>query len=301
MQNSGKNKKMIITNLIDGLGNQMFQYAKGRAVSIAHNTSLKLDISAFSNYGLHQGFELDRIFNLKIEIASKEDLHNVLGWQSSGYIRKIMHRPCMKMFRSKKLFYEQDLSHDLLINNIPNNCYLSGYWQSEKNFLEIFSHIGKDFTFKLPMGKKNIQLAKRISEVNAVSIHVRRGDYVKDPATAAIHGICSLEYYQNAIKYITANIEKPNFFVFSDDINWAKQNLNCDYPCAYIDHNSGSESYNDMRLMSYCQHHIIANSSFSWWAAWLNPSRKKIIIAPKNWFVASKDTKDLLPESWIKL
>jgi hypothetical protein len=292
---------MVITNLIGGLGNQMFQYAKGRAASMAHQTSLTLDVSGFSNYALHQGFELQRIFSFKAGIADEADLREVLGWQSPNYVRKVVCRPSMAVFRRKELVVEQHFHYGQGIKNVPSDCYLTGYWQSEKNFLEIAAQIRKDFTFKLPMGGKNIELAKRVSEVTAVSLHVRRGDYVNNPETTAIHGVCTLEYYQAAIKYIAERIEQPVFFVFSDNIEWVKDNIKLDYPCQYVDHNHGVESYNDMRLMSYCQHHIIANSSFSWWAAWLNPHIEKIIIAPKRWFATKTDTRDLLPASWVKL
>jgi hypothetical protein len=117
----------------------------------------------------------------------------------------------------------------------------------------------------------------------------------------ATHGLCPISYYQNAINYISAQVEQPYFFIFSDDMGWAKENLKMDLPCIYIDHNHGAESYNDMRLMSLCQHHIIANSSFSWWGAWLNASSNKIVIAPKKWFANNNNVKDLLPIDWITL
>ena len=135
----------------------------------------------------------------------------------------------------------------------------------------------------------------------AVSLHVRRGDYVSDPKTKAILGVCSLDYYRAAIAHIAERIESPAFFVFSDDIAWAKANLEIPFPCEYVDHNQGQQSYNDMHLMSLCKHHIIANSSFSWWGAWLNPRKDKIVIAPENWFANNEDAKDLIPPESVKL
>jgi hypothetical protein len=132
-------------------------------------------------------------------------------------------------------------------------------------------------------------------------MHVRRGDYASNPKTGATHGLCSLDYYEEAIRYISERVEQPIFFIFSDDINWVKCNLKVDFPCQYVDHNKSMESFNDMRLMSLCQHHIIANSSFSWWGAWLNPGQKKIVIAPRRWFLNSNNVEDLYPASWVRL
>jgi hypothetical protein len=151
------------------------------------------------------------------------------------------------------------------------------------------------------MSSRNLELAEEINTVNAVSLHVRRGDYVSNPRTMATNGVCPLSYYDSAIRYICARVDAPHFFVFSDDMDWVRENLNIDHPCRYVDHNCSTESFNDMRLMSMCRHHIIANSSFSWWGAWLNPREDKIVIAPKKWFANSNDTKDLLPFGWATL
>jgi hypothetical protein len=292
---------MLITNIIGGLGNQMFQYAAARAISLEQGVTLKLDVSDFLNYGLHQGFELQRIFNCSIEIATAEDVQSVLGWQSSSIARRVISRPSMAWLRSTRFVVEPHFNYWNGVRDIQNNCYLVGYWQSEKYFLEHLAQIREDFKFKLPMNNRNSELAKQIKEVNAVSLHVRRGDYANNSKTTAIHGLCSIEYYKSAIKYIAERLERPVFYVFSDDIEWVKNNLQIDFPCFYIDHNNGADSFNDMRLMSNCQHHIIANSSFSWWGAWLNPSLDKIVIAPKRWFANDNDTSDLIPPHWVKL
>jgi hypothetical protein len=147
-----------------------------------------------------------------------------------------------------------------------------------------------------------MKIAEQISRVNSVSLHVRRGDYVANLKVAAIHGLCSKEYYASAIKFISKKVERPHFFVFSDDINWVENNFKINYPCTYINQNFSNESYNDLRLMSLCQHNIIANSSFSWWGAWLNCNSEKIVIAPKKWFANSdKRCDDLIPEKWVRL
>lgn len=292
---------MVISQLIGGLGNQMFQYATGRALSLRNQSELFLDISGFEGYKLHQGFELQRIFIHQFEVASKADVRSILGWQSLAVIRRIMSRSPFSSFCRKSYVVEPHFHYWSEITNLKKDCYLSGYWQSEKYFSEVISQIRTDFTFRLPLEGKNKDLAKQIGQVNAVSLHVRRGDYVNNPKTTATHGLCSLDYYRASTKYIAERVQQPHFFIFSDDIEWVQSNLEIDFPSVYVQHNRGADSYNDMRLMSLCQHHIIANSSFSWWGAWLNPSVEKIVIAPQKWFANQVNIKDLFPSGWVTL
>lgn len=291
---------MIIVDVIGGLGNQMFQYAAGRALSLKLRVPLKLDTRDFSGYRLHQGFELNRLFNCNAEIATNSDLAQVLGWQRAKLVQRVFRRPQLKNLRYKSFEVEPHFYYWSDINQLEDNKYLYGYWQSEKYFIEFAENIREDFTFKLPFSDQNAELTEQISRVNAVSLHVRRGDYVSNTKNSFI-GVCSLEYYQKAIEHIKKQVDLPIFFVFSDDINWAKSNLVLDKTTTFVSHNKGSESYNDMRLMSLCKHNIIANSSFSWWGAWLNANPEKIVIAPKQWFANSTDVSDLLPKGWIKL
>ena len=279
----------------------MFQYAAGRILSLERGVPLCLDISGFSSYGLHQGFELRRIFNCAAGIANEADMRDILGWQSSSHIRRLLLRKEMASFRRKELVVEPQFNYWPGIKHVPNDCYLVGYWQSEKYFSESVSQIRADFTFRQSLEGQNEKLAQQIISVNAVSLHVRRGDYATNPQTTTTHGLCTLGYYRQSIQYVAERVQQPNFFIFSDDIAWARDNLNIPHQCQYVDFNQGEESYNDMRLMSMCKHHIIANSTFSWWGAWLNPDRDKIILAPKNWFANQTDTSDLLPQSWVKL
>lgn len=148
----------------------------------------------------------------------------------------------------------------------------------------------------------NEQVAQNILSVNAVSLHVRRGDYVSNLTINQFHGTCSLEYYNQAIAQIAKKVETPHFFVFSDDPEWVKSNLKIDYSITIVDHNNADKNYEDIRLMSLCKHHIIANSSFSWWGAWLCRNPNKIVIAPLKWFNdKSINTTDLIPDGWIKI
>lgn len=292
---------MIVSRVLGGLGNQMFQYAVGRALSIEHNTQLCLDVSDFSGYDLHQGFELDRIFKAPIFFADTTGLRDMLGWKAHAYVRHLLVRPALRWLCGRHLVVEPHFQYWHGIQSSPPPCYLIGYWQSERYFAQVAQTIRDDFMFRLPMSAKNQVVAQDILGVKAVSLHVRRGNYASNPKTLANHGLCSMAYYKKAINYLLARLQSPVFFIFSDDPGWVQTNLKINAPIRYIDHNTGAESYNDMRLMSLCKYHIIANSTFSWWGAWLNSSKDKIVIAPKNWFANGNNTQDLLPNSWVSM
>lgn len=268
---------MVIAHLIGGLGNQMFQYAAARALSSAKKETLLLDTSSFASYTLHQGFELSKLFAGEICIARDTDVKHVLGWQTAPRIRNYLHRPKLAWLRKASLIIEPSFHYWSGLQRAPDDCYLMGYWQSERYFFDVAEEVRKDFTFKLDMSPQNIETADKIRNTNAVSLHVRRGDYVNN----SVYATCTRDYYRTAILHLSKHVNAPTFFVFSDDIDWVKNNLDIDFPLHYVNHNKGSESYNDMRLMSMCQHNIIANSSFSWWGAWLNPSADKVVVAPK--------------------
>ena len=293
--------KMVIFELIGGLGNQMFQYAAARSLSLRMKTSLRLDISTFESYKLHQGFELGRVFNAPIDVAGRHDLKRILGWKCHPNARRFLTRSALKVIRGKNFVVEPHFDYWPEINRLNNNCYLSGYWQSEKYFIDYSEQIRSDFTFKLPLNEENLKLLDQINQVNSVSLHIRRGDYISNPKAAEVHGTCPLDYYNSAVKHIAEKIECPNFFIFSDDILWAKKNLKIDYPHEFLNGNQGAESYNDMRIMSMCKHNIIANSSFSWWGAWLNSNPNKIVVAPNQWFAKGDKTKDLIPSEWVRI
>lgn len=293
---------MVIVNIIGGLGNQMFQYATARALALRKGVPLKLDVSGFANYGLHEGFELTHAFNIHMNLAESEDVQKVLGWQSRPRIRSLLSRPKFSLLRTNKLVVEPSFNYWDKIHEVPDDCYLKGYWQTEKYFNDAAAAIRSDFAFHSPLENKNAESAAFISEVNSVSLHVRRGDYVSDPRTAETHGLCSIEYYRAALKFVAERVSNAHIFVFSDDICWARKNLPLGLPAHYIDHNQGRQGFNDMRLMSMCKHNIIANSTFSWWAAWLNPRSEKIVIAPRRWFnTGNHATRDIYCQGWVVL
>lgn len=300
----GISETMIICNIQGGLGNQMFQYAMGRSISLDLNQEVKFSIDSFAQYQTHNGFELNRVFGIEPSLASPGELKKVLGTFRSGpLMRRALAKNALRVFRGSQ--YRVDLQcgcDPSPIVSLGSDAYLHGYWQSEKYFSKYASQIRQDFSFKNVLDEKNAILISRIRDCNAVSIHVRRGDYVSNPKASSTHGVCSLDYYEKSIKFIAGKVQGSQFFVFTDDTQWVKEILVPLHPnIMVIDHNSGLESYRDMQLMSACSHHIIANSSFSWWGAWLNPSPDKIVVAPKAWFANGREAYDLLPPSWIRM
>jgi hypothetical protein len=178
--------------------------------------------------------------------------------------------------------------------------YLEDYWQNEKYFKNIRNILLKDFTLKKESSDFK-KLAKNIFQTNSVSIHIRRGDYAKSWKTKKYHGLISLNYYQKAYKIIIKKVDNPAFFVFSDDTNWVKKNLKINHPIIYVSCFNKLTNAEELILMSICKHNIIANSSFSWWGAWLNKNSSKIVIAPKRWFAEKNDYEDIVPQDWIRV
>lgn len=283
---------MITVSLQGGLGNQMFQYALGRHLALKNQTSLILELSFF---GLQQGngmalrhFELP-VFNISGRLQDSRSSLLRRGW------RKIRVQ-CGNLRRVRESSFA--FAPEML--KLGPRTWLEGFWQSEAYFGEISPVIREDFSFKSEMSGANAEAAIQIRRDNSVSVHIRRGDYLCTSATYA--DLCQSGYYQKAIDLIAGTVERPVFYIFSDDMPWVKAHLPLPADAVYLHHNRGPDSYLDIQLMSLCKHHIIANSSFSWWGAWLNPSADKIVIGPARWFndplLASGD---LLPEKWLKI
>jgi Glycosyl transferase family 11 len=290
---------VVYVRLIGGLGNQIFQYATGRALAMRTNASLKLDTSGYETYGLRR-YELDS-FPIEAGIALPEELATII--QPNDGPRSFLDRLLALRKASTITVYREPSFHfdSGLVMQLPP-VYLDGYWQSERYFANIATELRRELTPTLPLDSSNSETAAQIDAVEAVSLHVRRGDYVTDPTTNAYHGTCSLDYYKRAIDYVCSHVAKLHLFVFSDDHGWTRENLVSDLQTTYVTANPPERGFRDLQLMSRCKHHIIANSSFSWWGAWLNPSPNKIVVAPKRWFnTLTHDTSDLIPQSWVRL
>jgi hypothetical protein len=185
------------------------------------------------------------------------------------------------------------------ILNLTGDVFLSGYWQTEKYFSSIRNLLLQEFSFKSAPDDENKKVIDLILAENSVSVHIRRGDYISNPTTHRYHNCCDESYYQRAMAEVCKQVSQPHFFVISDEPEWAQENFKAPGEMSIIDLNHGERSYEDMRLMSLCKHNVIANSSFSWWGAWLNQNPEKIVIAPKHWFNFKKfKIRDLIPEQW---
>jgi hypothetical protein len=291
---------MIITKLMGGLGNQMFQYATGRRLAYVHGVKLYLDTTWFKDTNLRN--YLLNCFNIKNYIATPKQISK-LKLKKNGFRQKILTIFFKKSTEFSSTHIVEKFFHfNSELMNLPDHVYLDGYWQSEKYFQDIEDILRNEFTVKRPQSGKNLELSEMIESCESVSIHFRRGDYITDPQTIKIHGACDIEYYNKSVQLVAKHLKNPKFFIFSDDSNWVNENLKLNYPTTLVSHNQDVECFEDLRLMSQCKYNIIANSSFSWWGAWLNNKADKIVIAPKRWFrTEERDTRDLLPKSWIRI
>ena len=297
---------MICVKFFGGLGNQMFQYALGKSLSLKNGSEFVIDSSFYEKkFGdkltTQRSFELS-VFNLKIREVTKKEL-NILKPLHLRVLNTILIKLGFKGIQFKKYFIEKNICFDSSIEAVQNSCYLSGYWQSYKYFENIKKELFHDFTFPEINDPSILQILDNIFISKSVSLHIRRGDYLSMNKNNK-HICCDLGYYFLAIEYFKKIMSGVIFFVFSDDIEWARINLNIGENAVYVTGNVDRKSYLDMQLMSYCKHNIIANSSFSWWGAWLNSNPDKIVIAPKIWFSDERlnnQTYDLIPKEWIRL
>lgn len=289
---------MKIVNIIGGLGNQMFVYAMYMALKEAHpKEEVLLCRKSYVGYPLHNGYELDRIFGISAPEASLMQLLRVaypfFDYKSWQFMRHFLpNRKCMASGTTQIPFnYQEVLRSD--------NVFYDGYWQNEKNFLSIRSKILQSFSFPVFEEEVNRQLACKLKSVKAASCHIRRGDYLKDK----VYGVCTSIYYERAISQLNKLANPDLYCIFSDDIEWCKTNIKPfleNKDVVFVDWNKGPNSYKDMQLMSLCHYNIIANSSFSWWGAWLNNHPDKIVLAPEKWMTLSIKN-DPICDSWIRI
>ncbi|MEO5593839.1 MAG: alpha-1,2-fucosyltransferase [Chitinophagaceae bacterium] len=285
-----------------GLGNQMFQYALFLAFK-SRGKKVKLSLSDFFYLYHHNGFNLHTAFDLRLEFTPKVTGHFLNNGEflyknkiAAGFLRRII--PKYKKGRYTEYREKKEFLYDPALFDQESKL-LIGTWQAENYFSDIKDMLHGAFTFRTPVDAENVRLAEKISNSNAISIHVRRGDYQGTEWEKSHHVIKDISYYTNALQYLQGKVKNPRYFVFSDNIDWVKQHL--ELPgCTYIDHNKGKNSYIDMYLMSLCKHNIIANSTFSWWGAWLNRYEDKIVVMPEKW-LNNTDCQGIFPPQWIKM
>lgn len=290
---------MIITNLIGGLGNQLFQYACGHAVATRHGVALRLAVDQFQGYPLHQGFELARVFGVADGIAEEAELRALLGAWCRPSLRRAMARWWPGVRLGGRACFEPPGGLQQGLLSVGPQAYLHGYWQSEHHFDGCTKSLRQQLRFATTPSAQNAHWAQRIEGCPSASVHMRRGDYVSNPKNRGIYAECSPAYYGAAMDAIRDVEPDIRFFVFSDDMVWARQALaDRQGDVAFIDHNRGADSHSDMRLMSLCRHHVIANSSFSWWGAWLGERPGTITVAPQQWYLDPSKGTHVVPARW---
>lgn len=315
---------MIISKISMGLGNQMFQYAAGRALSLHKNVPLALDLSSYEGYHLRR-FELESIFTVQVAKATNEELKS---YQLKQPLKSIWNKllPFNRMFYyhlpyemtfekrtilqlselvspsyRKRTFIEPHYHYEPNFNKAPYDVHLIGYWMSWRYFEKYDNEIRQDFTFRRSLINHLSGVDNEMTNSNSVSIHIRRGDFASEK-NKRLHGVIPISFYQKAIELIASEIPSIQLYIFSDDIRWSKENLNTKFPAVFVSGEITKTSYEDFYLMSRCKHNIIANSTFSWWAAYLNNNPHKMVIAPKKWYnKSSYNYKDVYPLSWITL
>lgn len=298
---------MIVSNISAGLGNQLFQYALGCHLAILNNTEHKIDVSGYKVVDPDpvQGVRVCSLdnFNITAQKASVEDLTKFNFLTKNRFFRHFIRfysRP--NNYFKKKYIIEPEKNYfkfdqHILLNKIEKDVYIEGYWQSEKYFNNIENIIRKEFSFKEDPDEVNSRIIKEIEGSNSVSIHVRHGDNRR-----MVNGVLSLEYYLLAVKEISSTVNNPIFYIFSDDPEWARNNLKLEYPTVYISHNGDKKNYEDLRLMTHCKHHILGNSTFSWWGAWLGKKEGQIVYSPKSHHsYPDLPSVDYIPANWTFL
>ena len=312
-RNNNKGDYLIVVKIIGGLGNQMLQYAFGRSYAIQNNTDFKMDISAFKHYRPAK-YQLYH-FNIVEDIIRGKELKklklNLMLLRIFPLLGKLF--PSSSSFVHKYIDFQGSYYLPWILDGIEGNIYYVGYAFSEKNFKNIANILRKEFTVKTEPNLENKKLLDRIQNCNSVAIHVRRGDRVTCPEYPAL----TQRYYKKGIDVILKKVDDPVFFVFSDDSDWAKENIKTSNPIVFVENNKpkydgkthSDKAYEDLRLMYTCKHFIIS-SSFSWWGAWLSQNPDKIVISPEKWIYALNNknpktvmfrSEQIVPQEWIKL
>ncbi|GAB2604151.1 alpha-1,2-fucosyltransferase [Spirosoma areae] len=290
---------IIIARITSGLGNQLFQYALARSLALRNNTSLYIDMSYY-NYEFEtdtpRKFKLNR-FNTDYGVLNTSPYLYV--WKATRLLPNRTLKPFFQFVKEKQFHFEPQV-----LDANAAFITLAGFWQSENYFSNRADVIREELAFKRETGPTFAVYKEKIERVQTpVSVHIRRGDYISHPEFSQSFGFLGLDYYHTAIPLLMERLSGVKLFIFSDDPDWVKQNLALNVPHEFVANTGPDADLDDLQLMSLCRHHIIANSSFSWWGAWLNPAKNKVVIAPKRWFKNKPDwnTKDLLPHTWLRV
>jgi len=289
---------MDVIIIFNGLGNQMSQYSFYLA-----KKKINPSTYAISFCRDHNGLELESVFGISFDASVKQRFLHILFrllltdkfGAISGGLRKVFNFFNIKI---QKENYDYAFKSEYL-NPSKGVTFYYGGWHAPAYFKEVEQKLSNSFKFIEPSDSKNQKIVNKIKNMNSISIHIRRGDYINSANIDLFGGVCTLDYYQDAINLLVNQIKDCHFFIFSNDMKWVQDNLKLDN-VTYVDHNCGVNSWKDMYLMSLCNHNIIANSTFSWWGAWLNKNQRKIVISP-NKFLNDDIYTEVYPSTWTKL
>lgn len=299
---------MIVINLMGGLGNQMFQYAAARHLAIIHDTELRIDGTRFAKLTANKEHTLQlENFNIGARQANPDEIQQLCGSATTlGRMKNFLRKVSGKVSGAAAgyVYHEPEGSQfKAEFFGLDKEKYLIGYFNSYKYFDPAKNVLIREFTPKTSISEQGQSITRLIEATNSVSIHIRRGDYVANPEVyKCIEGIITERYYRNAIEYVATRIESPHFFVFSNDMCWVKENFKIPHEVTFVDFNSPQRGFEDLWLMSRCKHNILAGgSTFSWWAAYLNPNSEKIVVRTEN---VSNDPlyncpEDYFPHDWV--
>ncbi len=296
----------VIVSLYGGLGNQLFQFATALSLAKKNHARVFLDLSWFDKDHLSAG-ETPRayalgVYDLGCNVLIKNNRRKASHKQLTRYIDTVVRRVKKYINLGIPHFHEKSMKFhpNLIQSELP--IWLDGYWQSYKYFEDIKPALREMIAFSRNMNSTMQAIYKDILVKDAICIHVRRGDYVTNPSAAQFHGLCDLSYYYSGINLVIKNLLNPHAFIFSDDPLWVRSNFKLQIPSTIVDINGSDEAHQDLWLMAACKHFIIANSSLSWWGAWLSDQSDKIVVAPNQWFLnCQMSTEDLIPDQWIRI
>ena len=276
-----------------GLGNQMFQYALALKME-SLGKDIRIDVTKYAEHHVHNDFELENVFGITCPHASLDEIKS-LGYRKANHWTEFLRKT---PFCKKTIYNNESYVFDEKVLQLDGR-YIEGYWQSEKYFRDIREKILQTYRFPSFSTETQRSWAKQIQGSCSVSVHIRRGDYLN---YSYLQNVCTLEYYKKAMQYFRERHPgEAEFYIFTNDFLWAEEHFS-DEDCHFVKGNSGQDSFRDMQLMSLCRHNIVANSSFSWWGAWLNQNPDKTVIAPERWINGNEDEKlDVIPESWMTM
>ena len=290
----------VIVRIYGGLGNQLFMYACGLALACRRQRPLLIDVGGLGSEQ-NRPFALGN-FDLRALPATADDVRHIRGFSDSKFSREWFNfRRSLGLTGNSRYIREKGWPFDPKMLEIPGPCYLKGHWLSEGYFADEAAAVRKDLRFRAPPSGRNAECAAQIADCpEAVSIHVRRGDYLAG-GNESIYARLDHDYYKAALAHLHQHLKQPRFFCFSDDPQAARRELDLPEDTMFIDHN-GDAGHEDLRLMSLCRHHVIANSTFSWWGAWLAEHPSQVVIAPQTWWIhPDYDDRDIIPARWIRV